>query len=206
MRSILFSCSSGQDVVANTVKGGYTEMSQWWAKNKVKGPILLANWDNSPIVDEMNAALEQGNTPTLAQERAFKKSTRGAIKTAEIAGVIFNHKDDKKGHYDLFRWWWFKHVGIPFIFPDTFKNWFQSYCVAAAVLLYTPQFIQFLEHLRDNKKSGLFNHIEANLWKALHDEPTIAEFAVLALYAESCSYPYIKAIQTPRIQSKMFWI
>ena len=190
-------CGCHKDL--NTVKGGYTTMSQWWAKNKVKGPILLANRDNSPVVDEMNAALEQGNTPTLAQERAFEKSTRGAIKTAEIAGAIFNHKDDKKGHHDLFCWWWFEHVGIPFTFPDTSNNRFQSYCDAAAVLLlYTPQFIQFLQHLRDNKKSGLFNHMEANLWKALHDEPTMAEFAVLALYAESISYPYMKAIRTCR--------
>ena len=41
--------------------------------------------------------LGKGDTPTPAQERAFHKSTHGAIKTAEIAGAIFNHKDKKKG-------------------------------------------------------------------------------------------------------------
>jgi hypothetical protein len=53
--------------------------------------------DLNTVVQEQEAALEQGDTPTLAQERAFHKSTCGAIKTAEIAGAIFNHKDKKKG-------------------------------------------------------------------------------------------------------------
>ena len=38
--------------------------------------------------------------------------------------------------------------------------------------------------------------MEANLWKALHDSATLAELAVLALYGEAVSYPYIKAICT----------
>lgn len=77
-------------------------MSQWWSENDYEGPVLLANRDNDPVIAERDIALEQGDTTTLAQDHAFKKTTKGAIKTAEIAGAIFNHKDDKKGHHDSF--------------------------------------------------------------------------------------------------------
>jgi hypothetical protein len=187
-------CGCHKDL--NTVKGGYTAMSEWWSANGHEGPVSLANRDNDPVIQERNQALETGDTTTPAQDRAFERTTRGAIKTAQIAGAIFNHKDDKQGHHDLFRWWWFQHVGIPFTFPDTSNNRFQSYCDAsAALILYGPQFIEFLENLRDNKKSGDFNHMESNLWKALHCPATKTELAVMAIYAEAVSYPYMKAIR-----------
>ena len=123
--------------------------------------------------------------------------TRGAIKAAEIAGAIFNHKDDKKGHHDIFRYWWWEHVGIPFTFPDTSNNRFQSYCdAAAALILYADEFKAFLESLRVNKQNSTLNHMESNLWKALHCTSTTTELAVLAIYAEAISYPYMKAIRT----------
>ena len=83
-------------------------MVTWWKENvseDVEPPVLLANRDNDPVVQERVAALGQGDIPTPAQERVFHKSTRGAIKAAEIAGAIFNHKDDKKGHHDIFCYW-----------------------------------------------------------------------------------------------------
>jgi hypothetical protein len=117
-------CGCHKDL--NTVQGGYLAMATWWYENEdrldMEPPVLLANHDNDPVLGERAAALEQGDTPTPAQERAFYKSTCGAIKTAEIAGAIFNHKDSKKGHHDTFRYWWWKHVGVPFTFPDTSNN------------------------------------------------------------------------------------
>ena len=38
--------------------------------------------------------------------------------------------------------------------------------------------------------------MESNLWNALHCTSTITELAVLAIYAEAISYPYVKAIRT----------
>ena len=190
-------CGCHKDL--NTVRGGYLAMASWWNENEdnVEPPVLLANRDNDPVVRERVAALAQGDVPTPAQERAFHKSTRGAIKAAEIAGAIFNHKDDKKGHHDIFRYWWWEHVGIPFTFPDTSNNRFQSYCdAAAALILYTDEFKDFLESLRVNKQNLTLNHMESNLWKALHCTSTITELAVLAIYAEAISYPYMKAIRT----------
>ena len=188
-------CGCHKDL--NTVRGGYLAMANWWIDSKeVERPVLLANRDNDPVVQERIAALEEGNTPTPAQERAFYKSTRGAIKTAEIAGAIFNHKDDKKGHHDIFRFWWWEHIGVPFTFPDTSNNRFQSYCdAAAALILYADEFKEFLESLRINKQKSTLNHMETNLWKALHCTSTTTELAVLALYAEAVSYPYMKSIR-----------
>ena len=183
-------CGCHKDL--NTVRGGYTAMSQWWEANEYEGPILLANRDNDPVLQEREAAIEGGDTTTLAQDRAFEKTTRGAIKATQIAGAIFNHKDDKKGHHDVFRYWWAEHIGIPFTFPDTSNNRFQSYCDAAAALIfYHDYFLQFLEHLKQNKQNSKLNHMETNLWKALHCKATLTELGVLALYAEAVSYQYI---------------
>ena len=38
--------------------------------------------------------------------------------------------------------------------------------------------------------------METNLWNALHCPSTTTELAVLAIYAEAISYPYMKAIRT----------
>ncbi|KAF8804582.1 hypothetical protein BYT27DRAFT_7213745 [Phlegmacium glaucopus] len=177
--------------------GGYLAIMGWWKENGLEGPVLLANRDNNPVVQEQIAAIEQGDIPTSAQVGAFNQSTRGAIKMAEIAGAIFNHKDDKKGHHDIFRYWWWEHVGTPFTFPDTSNNRFQSYCDAAgALILYSQQFIDFLHNLRINKTNSQLNHMEQNLMNALQCDSTKTELAVLAIYAEAISYPYMKAIHT----------
>ena len=177
----------------NTVRGGYAAMSALWDFLDLPGPVLLANRDNDPVIQERTTALKEGDVPTLAQQRAFEKSSCCAIKTAQIAGAIFNHKDNKKGHHDVFRFWWWVHVGTPFTFPDTSNNRFQSYCDAsAALLLYKDVFIEFLEHLCINKQNSRLNHMEQNLWNALHCEATLAEIAVLAIYVESVSYPYMR--------------
>ena len=188
-------CGCHKDL--NTVRGGYVAMEKWWKERGIEGPIILANRDNDAILEERDYTIAQGDEVTPVQEQALNRSTRGAIKTAQIAGAIFNHKDDKKGHHDFFRDWWRKHVNIPFTFPDTSNNRFQSYCyAAAALLLYLQFFRQFLEHLRITKQSGRLNHMEANLWKALHDPATLSELVILALYGEAVSYPYVKAIRT----------
>lgn len=189
-------CGCHKDL--NTVRGGYTAMAQWWSENNLDGPVLLANRDNAPVIQESYSRIAHGDTITLAQERAFEQTARGGIKTVQLAGAIFNHKDDKKGHHDTFRWWWFQNVGTQFTFPDTSNTRFQSYCDAAAVLLlHLLHFINFMESLHDNKTTSKFNHMEQNLYKALHCIATKTELAVLALYAQVISHPYMQAIHAP---------
>jgi hypothetical protein len=52
-----------------------------------------------------------------------------------------------------------------------------------------------MKSLRDNKKTSKFNHMEQNLYKALHCTATKTELAVLALYAQAISYPYMQEIR-----------
>lgn len=175
-------------------------MAMWWVDNGHPGPIPLANCDNDPVLRERAENIEQGDETTTAQDCALARTTGGAIKMAEIAGTILNHKDDKKGHHDVFHWWWFEHVGSSFTFPDTSNNHFQSYYDAAGALIqYSTYFIAFMENLRDNKQNSSLNHMETNFWNALDCEATITELVVLVLYAESVSYPYIKSIRAPKI-------
>jgi hypothetical protein len=173
-------CGCHKDL--NTVKGGYMAMMRFWKERGLEGPVLLANHDNDPVVQERNTTIEQGDTPTPAQERAFDTSTCGAIKTAQIAGAIFNHKDDKKGHHDLFRyWWWWEHVGTPFTFPDTSNNHFQAYCNAAAALAPTGitslHFLKIYESI--NKTPSL------TIWKQISGMPfTVIQQFLSLLYLQ----------------------
>jgi hypothetical protein len=122
-------------------------------------------------------------------------TSRGGVKTTKLAGDICNNKDDKKGYHDDFCWWWAKNVGTSFTFPDTSNTRFQSHCVAAGdLILHLPQFVQFLEYIRDKKNIKRFSNMEQNLWNALHCMPTRTELAVLALYGQAISHPYIRAI------------
>src|SRR5438445_13133867 len=99
----------------------------------------------------------------LLKNKHLIKKLEGPLNWLRLL-AIFNHKDDKKGHHDIFRYWWWEHVGIPFTFPDTSNNRFQSYCDAAAVLiLYSYEFINIIEHLCINKKNSTLNHIETNI-------------------------------------------
>ena len=148
----------------NTVQRGYFALLKWYNENpEVERPILLANCDNDSVVQEWSATLEQSDTPTPAQERAFLKSFQGAIKTAEMAGAIFNYKDYKKNHYNVFRYWWIQHIGIPFTFLDTSNNCFQS-STRTSLLIFCKVFISTSKALNSiiwSKTSGmLFTFIQ----------------------------------------------
>jgi hypothetical protein len=167
-------------------------MIAWWDLNGVTAPVSLANRDNAAILKDVS---EETDLVTSTQEHAYQATSRGAIKTAQLAGEVFNNKNDKKGYHDVFRWWWKVHVGLAFTFPDTSNTRFQSHCEAAAALLqYLPQFIKFLEFVHAKKVNMCFSHMEENLWKALHCDATKTELAVLALYAPTISHPYMRAI------------
>ena len=84
-------CGCHKDL--NTVKAGYVEMATWWEEHKITGPVLLANRDNAAVLKEVPTE-EDEMTP--AQRRAFDVTSKGGVKaTTQIAGAIFNHKDDK---------------------------------------------------------------------------------------------------------------
>ena len=186
-------CGCHKDL--NSVRGGNLAMTAWWLKNNVQPPVLLANRDNATILKEKEL---DGNTVTAAQERALQMTAGGGVKTVQLAGEILNNKNDKKGHHDSFRWWWKSNVGHSFTYPDTSNNRFQSNCEgSAAIIQYLSEFIRFLEYVKGKKQTMRFSHMEDNLWKGLHCVATKTELAVLALYAQAVSHPYIRAIRAP---------
>jgi hypothetical protein len=166
-------------------------MMAWWTDNDVTPPILLANRDNAAVLKNV----ESLDDLTPGEQHALNSTTRGGVKAASLAGAIFNHKDDKKGQQDTFKWW-FRNAGIPITFPDTSNNRYGTYCEAAGVLLlYREKFLEFLEFVRDSKNKRGFTNMEKNLYNALKDPATLTELAVLALYAQAISHPYIRQIR-----------
>ncbi|TFK20050.1 hypothetical protein FA15DRAFT_553690, partial [Coprinopsis marcescibilis] len=126
---------------------------------------------------------------------AVERTTGGGLKIAQIAGALLNHKDNKKGHHDLFCWWWNKNVWINFTYPDTSNTQFGSYGEgAAALVLHQEKFIEFMDFLKSKKGAKSFNHMEQNFWNALHYKATLTELVALTLYSQSFSHPYMCSI------------
>lgn len=135
---------------------------------------------------------------TAAEQHALETTTRGGIKATSLAGAIFNHKDDKKGQQNTHRQYFEHEFNYQFNFPDTSNTRYGSHCEAAAeLLLHLPTYLKFLEYVRDSKDKRTFNHMEANLYKALRDPATLSELAVLALYAQSVTYAYLERVRGP---------
>lgn len=181
----------------NSVKGGNTKLMASWAEAGIPGPVLLMNRDN--------AAAAAGEAST-AKTRAVNLAQGGAVKASSLAGAIFHHKDDKKGQQDSFRIHFEAELGYAICFPGTSNIRFQSHCDASAELLvHLPLYITFLGIVCDKKESRTLNHMEANLLKALNDIPTLTEFAVLTLYSQSISNPYMRCVRghDPEFQNVM---
>ena len=177
----------------NSVKGGAQAMAAWWEEAGIKGPILLANRDNKAVLKNINP---DSDVLTPPEEHAFEVTARGGIKASSIAGAIFNHKDDKKGQQDTYKFW-FLEAGIPLSFPDTSNVRYQSHCDGGAVLIqHHKKFLEFLEFVCDSKEKPGLNNMEQNLYLALQDPPTLTELATLALYAQAVSHPYMAQIRS----------
>ena len=179
----------------NSVKGGNKDMMAWWGENDVQGPIRLANRDNAAVLSGM---IETVDSTTPAEKRAMDVTACGGVKAASIAGAIFNNKDDKKGYQDAHKRYFEPITGKWKKFPDTSNTRYQSYSEAAAELItYRKEYIDLLTTMRLCKIKKVFNHMEANLFAALHDIPTLTELAVLVLYAQAVSHPYMRKVRGP---------
>ncbi|OJT11000.1 hypothetical protein TRAPUB_12483, partial [Trametes pubescens] len=120
----------------NTVKGGNTRMMAYWKSAGLEPPILLMNKAN-------NAAATTGAS---ARDQAAASSCGGGVKLAELAGTLFNNKDNKKGQHDTMRYYFEAMVGERINFPDTSNTRYQSYCKAAGELLvHLLHYVSFIE-------------------------------------------------------------
>ncbi|KAI0040499.1 hypothetical protein FA95DRAFT_1585006 [Auriscalpium vulgare] len=179
----------------NSVKGGNTAMKAYWTTVEDEGPVLLMNRDNAAVAA---AASSDAAGQSDAERRAHAVSEGGGVKLTSLAGLVFNQNDDKKGQQDTFRIFFEHALGFVVHFPETSNTRFQTHCTAACELLvHLPLYIQFLEIVRDKKDKRNFNNMENNIYKGLTDIPTITELAVLALYSQAISHPYMRTVRGP---------
>ncbi|KAH9849141.1 hypothetical protein C2E23DRAFT_936343 [Lenzites betulinus] len=191
-------CAMHKDL--NSVKGGNTAMMAAWTDLGTVPPVLLANKQNASTLRDIDLeAVASASSLLLNEElnpaelRALESSARGGVKVTSLAGAIFNNKDDKKGQHDAYAFYFRELVGQPLRFPDTSNTRYQSHCTAAAELLvHHNQYLAFLQLVRDRKEKPGFNHMEENIYKALQDTPTLTELAVLTLYAQAVTHPYMR--------------
>jgi hypothetical protein len=185
-------CAMHKDL--NCVKGGNQAMMAWWEENNVTPPILLANRDNAAVIQHA----ENIEEPTVAEQRALDTSTCGGVKLASLAGSLFNHKDDKIGQQDTYQYFFQSKQQDVSRFPDTSNIRYQSYCFAATeLLIHLNIFVEYLEWIRDGKEKPGFTNLEKNVYVGLQDISTLTELAVLTLYAQAISHPYMRAVRKP---------
>ncbi|KAJ7839585.1 hypothetical protein B0H14DRAFT_3458644 [Mycena olivaceomarginata] len=128
--------------------------------------------------------IERQMLGTPRQRRELKLSSEGGgVKLTSLAGMLFHHKDKKKGEGALFHIWFEDKLGYDITFPDTSNTRYQSHCEAAGALLtHKSLFLGYLEHMRDRKGSRLFTNVEKNVYDGLMDPATNTELLVLATY------------------------
>ncbi|EJD32752.1 hypothetical protein AURDEDRAFT_178151 [Auricularia subglabra TFB-10046 SS5] len=194
-----FGCEMHKEL--NTVVAGNKALQEFWAKTGYTAPMKLVNQDNSVAAASGSAALKQ---------RAERVSQSGGAKVASMLGSLFRHKNPNKGYQRQFNSWMSIEVygSQPderyrtIEFPDVGRARFQMTCAAAGfTLLHLGLIRRFLELMRDVKDTPGFNHFEANVYAALHDAPTLTEFACLALYALAVTVPYVAQVRRPGINA-----
>jgi hypothetical protein len=170
----------------NAHKGGNARLSLYWSANGIVGPIILMNKDNAAA----------SSTSSAAKKRAEDVSSAGAVKLLALLGALLNHRDKKKGQQDFVAIFFESILGYIIRFVDTSNTRYQSYSEGAAeVIVHLVVYIQLMEFIRNKKESRIFNHMESNIWNALHDIPTITELCVLALYGQSITHPYMREVR-----------
>lgn len=177
----------------NSVKGGVKAMAAWYQEHNKQPPVLLANRDLDVTIRNMGPS----SVPrTTVEQHALDNTSRGGIKAASLAGAIFNNSNEKKGQQDTYRNYFEHEHKLKFNFPDTNNTRYGSHCDGAAELLtYLDTYLAFLRFVKDKKDQRRFNHMESNLYKALQDPPTLSELAVLALYGQCVSKPYMSYVR-----------
>lgn len=89
-RFIRTGCCMHKDL--NTVKGGDRAMQESWISHQRPWPVLLANKDNTAV---LNSISDQSNLTTV-EKRALEGTKRGGSHATLLGGLICRHKDKKK--------------------------------------------------------------------------------------------------------------
>jgi hypothetical protein len=185
-------CAMHKDL--NCVKGGDAAMTAWWKENGLTGPSLLANRDNAAVLQQADNLEE----PTTSEKRALDASSGGGVKLTSLAGMLFNNKDDKLGQQDTHQHFFqSRQQNVP-KFPDTNNTRYQSHCAAAAELITRLNlYLDYLNWIKDGKGRSGFTNLEKNVFEGLQDVSTQTELAVLTIYAQAISHPYMRKVRGP---------
>ncbi|KAF8177867.1 hypothetical protein BJ912DRAFT_930228 [Pholiota molesta] len=183
----------------NCFKAGNMVLMAWWDKSGNTPLITLANKQNVEILRKVLEPASGDAPMTELEIAALEASTRGGVKVAALAGAIFNNKDDKKGYGDSHVWHLTELVGRPVKhFLGTNNTRFNSHAEAAVELLINlAAYNTYLLLIKDKKKSPSWTNIELNVYLALQDPPTLTELAVLALYSQAVTHPYLCVVRGP---------
>ena len=192
-RFIRTGCCMHKDL--NCVKGGARSMADMWFKFKKTPPKILANKDNAAVLANRDRS-SGSSEPTAAEKRAEEVSKRGGVHATNLGGMIFRHKDMKKGQQDTYLWYMEQHIGHRVPFPDVSNTRYGSHGEAAATILaYRKHFLSFMEAIRDAKDKPGETNIEKNFMAAIKDIPTLTELCVLALYNIAVSRPFMQHVR-----------
>ena len=148
--------------------------------------------------NKSNKRFIQGGGGGDAKELAEADSTGGVIKFASLMGCLLNNKNDKKGYHDTFRDWVRETRNRGLTFPDTSNTRYSSYLDACSeVLAHFETYVEFFKYIRGLRSYVGHNSMEDNIWNGLQDKCTLTEMAVMVLYQEAISHPYIIAVRGP---------
>ncbi|KIK80700.1 hypothetical protein PAXRUDRAFT_157974 [Paxillus rubicundulus Ve08.2h10] len=171
----------------NAVKGGNSVMTLWWHDNNIDPPIVLMNQDNATAASSGSLA---------AVSHTLQVSGHGAVKALDLTGIVFHHKDDKKGQQDSLHYYLEAQLGYFFPWPDTSNTQYQSHCDgASAWLIYHPLYTSYLEIVMDWKDSCTHTNIEQNVHQAFRCPKTAEEMACLSMWGNCVSHPYMQQVR-----------
>jgi hypothetical protein len=77
----------------NAGKGGDKEMQSFWPEEGIPGPVLLANHDNAPVIDDIDSDSE---TLKASETHAINVTNSGGTMFTLLMGMYVKYKDDKR--------------------------------------------------------------------------------------------------------------
>ncbi|KAF8148860.1 hypothetical protein B0H34DRAFT_802746 [Crassisporium funariophilum] len=183
----------------NCFEAGNAAMMAYWGTSGHTSPVILANKHNTMLLCQILDPSKPDRPLSEAELTAMQASTCGGAKTTAIAGAILNNKDDKKGQGDTHVNHLTELLGKAIKrFPDTNNTRFGSIGLAGEFLVIHLQPTRtFIEGIKNRKKKPAWTNIELNLYNALHDIPTLSELAILVLYSQSVTRPYMCFVRGP---------
>ncbi|KAE9385938.1 hypothetical protein BT96DRAFT_949484 [Gymnopus androsaceus JB14] len=150
-----------------------------WKKLGLKEPICLVNKANAKLLQKVIDPGANFDKLLEVQQQAFVDLAKEGVKAMDLAGALFNNKDDKKGQGDIHVDYFKQHLGKNHPhFPQTNNTRFGSH-----------------EDIPYSKNNPTQTNIEVNLDPALNNMATVTELCAMTLYTNVISQPYLCVVR-----------